>query len=183
VIKVSDKKRSTEPIKINGYILRNDYSELITEKFAKKYNVDITDWIFPFGYYNQYDGSVDCNGFIPDGTYVLIGKVSYPGKSRFSYHIITQFNFIQSAGVTLSFSSPFNGYPELPDTIPLAPKFPIFKVGTCLDFIQFKDRFIEISNTWLTKDEIQSKLYKLDNSTIEYKVYALKLALLRLMKE
>lgn len=174
---------SSTLIKISGYILRNDYTELITEKFAKKYNVNVTDWIFPFGYYDQYDGSVDCNGYIPDGTYILIGKVSYPGNGRFSYHIVTQFNLLLSRGIDLSFAMPFNTYTDLPKEIPLAPKFPLFKVGDCLDFLKYKDKFIEIANTWLTKDEILSKLGKIDPSTIEYKVYALKLALLRLMKD
>jgi len=170
-------------IKISGYILRKDYTELITEKFAKKYNVNVTDWIFPFGYYEQYDGSVDCNGYLPDGTYILIGKVSYPGAGRFSYHIVTQFNFLLSRGVDLSFAIPFNAYTDLPKEIPLAPKFPLFKVGDCEDFIKHRDKFTEIANTWLTKDEILSKLSKINIDSIEYKIYALKLALLRLMKE
>lgn len=171
------------PIKINGYILRNDYSELITEKFAKKYNINTTEWIFPFGYYDQYDGSVDCNGYIPDGTYILIGKVSYPGNGRFSYHIVTQFNFLRSRGIDLDFIAPFNPYLDLPKEIPLAPKFPLFKIGNCEDFILYKDRFLEIANTWLTKDEILNKLNKIDKTSVEYKIYALKLALLRIMKD
>lgn len=166
---------------INGLFLRDDWTELITEKFSDKYSVNLTNWIIPYGYFNQYDGTITCNDFIPDGTYILLGKVSYPGKGRYSYHTVCQFNLCKSSGIDLIFLKPFHTYTDLPKEIPLAPKFPLFRVGDTKEYKKIYKLFLQVSNEYLTERELNSKLTKLDKNTIEYKIYALRLALLNFL--
>lgn len=166
-------------INIEGIFLRPDFTEVITESFAKKYSIDLIDWIYPFAYFNQYDGSLIYNELIPDGCYILLGKVEYPGKDRYSYHIVYQFNACLISGIDVKFVKLFTPYPDLPPSIPLSPNFPLFRVCEQKHYKKFRLLFKKIEKEWLTRDEIKGILSKLDKNTIEYKAYALKLALLR----
>lgn len=166
-------------INVEGVFLRKDLTELVTESFAKKYSMDLRDWIYPFAFFNQYDGSLIYNNYIPDGCYILLGKVEYPGIDRSSYHLVYQFNACLLSGVDIKFVKQFTPYHNLPSVISLAPKFPLFKICDQKNYKQFKKIFNKVESTWLTKDEIKGIISKLDKNTIEYKVYALKLALLR----
>lgn len=169
-------------ITIEGIYLRSDFSEFITEKFAARYGVNLREgWIQPFGYYNQAFGSVICNDPIPDGTYLLVGKVEYPGSNPMTRHVVMQFNLVKSLGSDLKFAKQFNPYIDKPTAIPLTPSFPMFKVGGHVEYNKVKSDFLTIDKEQLTTDEIKDRISKLASDSILAKIYSLKLALLREM--
>jgi hypothetical protein len=113
----------------DGILLRADLQEYITESFAKRYNVNLENWIEPYAYWDQMNSSVlSTRDYVPDGTYVVFGKVVYPGKERMSYHHIFQFNIIKLSGANARIAAQFNDYPNMPANLPLEPIFPMFKV-------------------------------------------------------
>jgi hypothetical protein len=169
----------TEKIKVEGIFLRDDYSEIITESFAKRYYVDISRWITPFGYYDEFNQSIICDNSFQDGTYILLGKMSYPGNNKMSYYTILQFNMIKSRGLSLDIATEFNVYPDVPKILPFSPKYPLFRVGSHTEFKNLLSEFKEIQSKHWTMDEVLSKLNNLTIDTTIGKIWGLKLALLR----
>jgi len=163
--------------KISYMYIRKDLEEIITEKFAKHYFVDLSKWIAPFGYYDEYSGSIRCREGFPDGTYAALGRVKYPGKRRFSYYTIYQFNVCRSRGIELRWANRFNPYPNVPNAINLQPAFPLIKVGELTDYISAKKAYQAV-RVPLTIDEIKSKI-KLSEDAVQAKVFKLRLALQR----
>lgn len=165
-------------IKVEGIFLHKDYSNLITETFAKRFHVDLNHWIKPFGYYNQAEQSIICNRSLPDGVYVLLGSVSYPGKERMSCYTVYQFNICRSRGLDLSMYRPLNNYPNAP-AIPLSPVFPLFKVGNISDYKKAKTVYEGVIKNYLSIDSLIRIINNLDPNTLESKIYRLRLALQR----
>lgn len=167
---------------IEGIFLRKDFSEYITESFAKKYNVNLTTWIQPFGFFDEFTGNILHNGNLPDGIYVILGKVSYPGEARLSKYCIGQFNLCKIFGDTVEILNKFNPYPNVPEAIKpnFKPKFPMFRLGDAKGFKILSKSFNYIASSNLTSDALMYKISKISNteSTIK-KIYSLKLALLR----
>jgi hypothetical protein len=167
---------------VEGIFLRSDYSEYISESFVKKYNVDLTTWIQPYGFFDEFSGTILHNKDLPDGTYIILGKVSYPGKSRMSKYIIGQFNLCKILGETLEILNKFSPYPNVPEELKsnLHPKFPMFKIGDASIFKTLKKPFNYIGESNLTVEELMDRINKISSteSTIK-KIYSLKLALLR----
>ena len=166
-------------ITIDGHLLRNDFTEVITEKFAKKYCINLDNWILPFGYYDQCSEDIIYNNIIPDGSYILLGKVEYPGTKKLTYHTVCQFSGLKISGIDLTFVTPFNPYLDVPKVLKLKPKFPLFKVGSTRDFKKLKKIILNDTDNYPNELVLYDKTCKLSKNTIEYKVYALKLALLR----
>lgn len=170
--------------KVEGVFLRPDYSEYIYESFAKRYYVDLQNYISPYGFFDETNGTILNNGDFPDGTYVILGKVQYPSKHRMSYHIITQFNLCRVRGVDIDILRPFNPYPDVPAALKnsLQTRFPMFMVGKAHAYKALMPGFLQVADSSLTRDELKDKIYKLPESSVVRKLYSLRLALLRDME-
>lgn len=166
---------------IEGIFLRKDFSEVITESFAKQYAVNLDSWILPFGYYDEYNCSIISNGSFPDGTYVLLGKMNYPGADRGANYSIAQFNLLRSRGLEINFINKFRPYPNVPKELPFCPKYPLFRVGDVSLFKKIKHEFLEIEKNYWTPDEINSKIKELKPDSELIKICSLKLALIRFL--
>jgi len=167
-------------ITIDGIFVSTDLSYLITEQFAKTYHIDLDSWITPFGYFDEYNQSIISNTHIPDGIYILLGWVNYPGSSRMSSHTIYQFNVIQSRGLDLILHKPLNKYHNLPKNLPLSPKYPLFKVGDLPDYKEAKKAYSELHTQHLTLDNLKANIANIaDQSSVKSKIYNLRLALQR----
>lgn len=173
-----------ENIHVDGIFLRRDLTEYITEEFASRYFIDTStsNWIVPFGFFDQANQSIVCNGALPDGLYVVFGTVEYPGLERLSLHKVAQFNLCSSEGLNLRFLLEFNKYPNLPESIPLRPKFPMIKIGEARAFKKAAKYLIEARKAHFTIENLQDKIRTLDAASIEYKIFALRLALERDLK-
>ena len=171
--------------KVEGIFLRADYSEYISESFAKRYYIDLKNYIAPFGYFDQENGTLLNNGDLPDGTYVILGKMQYPSKYRMARHTIMQFNLCRVRGVDLDILRPFNPYPDVPDALKanLRPKFPMFKIEQAHAYKALIPAFLQIADSELTKDELKDKIFKLPENSVVRKLYSLRLALLRDMEK
>lgn len=167
-------------INLNEIYLRKDLTEIISEKFAKRYNIDLSKWIKPFGYYNERGGSIICNSTIPDGVYLVLGRVEYPNNKEMSYHVIYQFNLCKSRGLDLRWASRFNPYPNVPKNIKLSPNFAMFKIAECIDYNQCKKIYNEIKNTaFFTSDQLKDIIKKEPEGSFKDTIYKLRLALQR----
>jgi len=171
--------------KVDGIFLRPDYSEYITESFAKTYYIDLKNWISPYGFYNEFKGTILNNGGFPDGTYIILGKMQYPSKFRMSRHIIMQFNLCKVSGVDVHIYRPFNPYPDVPDALKanLNPLYPMFKIDKAQAYKSIIPSFLEIADAELTMDELKDKIFKLPESSVVRRLYSLRLALLRDMEK
>lgn len=164
-------------IEVEGLFLSLDHSTLITEKIAKKLFVNLDYWITPYGYYNQLTASIICNEYIPDGTYIILGKTSYPGEDRMSCHEVYQFMVAKNRGIDLILYKPLNKYPQLPTEIPLNPYFPMYRIGDLKDYRKSVKIFKEIEGKYLTLDQLTNILNQYPLNTVEGKLYRLRLAL------
>lgn len=163
-------------VRIDGILLRKDLKEYITESFAERYNVNLENWIEPYAYWNEKTQTVLSNGVIPDGTYVLFGKVSYPGKERMSRHSIFQFNLVKLMGVDVTFAAPFREYPNVPPRIPLQPVFPLFKIDQPRSYKKAAKIFNEALNKPLTIFELERMIKESKENSLENKMYRLRYA-------
>lgn len=169
-----------EKIEVEGIFLREDYSELITESFAKRYFVDITHWITPFGYYDEFNQSIICSESFQDGTYITLGKMSYPGINKSSYYTISQFNMCKCRGIDIDLATPFNSYPDVPKELEnFRPKYPMFRVGSHTEFKKLIPTFKEIQSKHWVIDELVSKCNDLTLDKTIGRIWRLKLALVR----
>ena len=164
-------------ITVEGIFLKDDFSEFITETFAQQYNVDLRHWIVPFAYYDPKNASLIHNGIVPEGIYILFGKVKYPGKQRFTRQIIHQFNLLNIKGLYVNVAFPFNKYVNVPQELNLEPIFPIFKLDEVNKFNEAISIFREINIDNLTTIWLQDKLDRLEINSLKYKIYKLRLAL------
>jgi len=166
---------------VDGTFLRPDYSEYISEAFVKRYHVDVKNWIAPFGYFDSATGGIIHNGDFPDGTYIIIGKVQYPGKFRMSSFSIMQFNLARVRGIDFDIAREFNPYPDLPEVLKanLAPKFPMFKIEAAHAYKVLLKPFTEIADSHLTMDELKARIFELPETSAIRRLYSLRLAALR----
>lgn len=170
---------------VEGIFLRPDYSEYITESFAKKYHVDLKNWISPYGYFKESEGTILNNGGFPDGTYIILGKVKYPSKYRMASHTIMQFNLARVRGADIDILRPFNPYPDVPEILKanLFTAFPMFKIEQAHSYKAVIPAFLEIADSELTIDELKDKIFKLPESSVVRRLYSLRLAVLRDMEK
>ena len=164
---------------ISGYFFRSDLTEMVSESFAKSYNMDLSGWVQPYGYYDERHGSVFCNdNFFPDGTYIALGKVSYPGVERRSWYHIGQFNVARSMGLELRWANKFETYPNLPETLKksLSPTFPLIQVGEVADYGAAVALVKELNSRPLTARTIKDRIKKAEPDSLEHKIYRLRLA-------
>lgn len=169
---------------INDIYLRKDYTEVITEQFAKRYDINLLKWIRPFGYYDQVNKSIISNNGIPDGTYIILGCITYPAYSGTCLYTIGQFNLAKSRGIDLTWATAFNNYPELPNNSEIKPLFPLFRVAKHTKYKEALSYFIEIQNKEWTVDELKNKILETDKTILENTMYRLRLAFQRnLIKE
>lgn len=166
-------------IEVEGIFLSQDFTDYITEKFAKRFCVDTKQWIQPFAYYDEANDSLISNGYVPDGTYALIGSVSYPGIERWSSHTVFQFNLLKIRGEDIVFAKRMNLYPDLPPEIPLKPVFPIFRLGDHTQFREASKVFKDIGASHLTCQALTDKIVKLEDNSLESKIYRIRLAVQR----
>ena len=164
-------------MKSESIYLRKDLKEYVTETFVKKYNMNLENWIEPFGYWNQYEESTLSNGPVPDGTYVLFGKVEYPGSKRMSLHKVFQFNIVRVMGEDVTFAGNFNKYVGLPSGIPLRPIFPLFKIDQPRAFNRARNVFLKRINKPLTYQELRYMIKKESPNSLEDKIFRVRLAL------
>ena len=164
-------------IKVEGIFLRKDLKEFITETFAKRYHVNLENWIEPFAYWNQFTNSTVSNGAVPDGTYVLFGKVTYPGNQRMSRHHVFQFNVVKVAGDTVTFAGNFNEYIGLPKMVPLRPMFPMFKIDQPRAYSKAKAIFLNRLQKPLTYQELRYMIKKAKPNSLEDKLFRIRMAL------
>ena len=166
-------------IEVEGVFLHSNYTELISETFAKRYGVDLSKWIQPYGFFDHINESIISNGDLPAGTYVILGHVSYPGKTPLSYHKVFQFALCRSILDDLLLADPLSSYPDKPARLPLAPKYPMFRVGDLNSFIKGKKVVKQLIAKHLTVDYLVDKIQILEKDTIESNIYRLRLALQR----
>lgn len=164
-----------------GIYIRNDLTELISERFVKHYDINLRYYTAPFGYFSEKTGNIICNGRLPDGTYILIGTVSYPGTKNYSKHTVFQFNVLKSAGKDLRFAQRLAGYPDKPEAVALSPEFPLFRIGERTDYKEACKCYFESISQYFTIDELFSKITKLIPMSIEDKIYRFRIALQREM--
>lgn len=165
-------------IRAEGVYLRADLQEFITETFAKRYNVNLENWIEPYAYWDQFHQSVlSTREVVPDGTYILFGKVVYPGKERMSYHHIFQFNVLKLRGADVQIASGFNDYPNIPENIPIRPIFPLFKVDQCRAYKTAKKIFLSQLNKPMNVRELENLIKDSKTNSLDDKMYRLRLAL------
>lgn len=165
-------------VKAEGVYLRADLQEFITESFAKRYNVNLENWIEPYAYWDQFNQSIlSTRDEVPDGTYILFGKVTYPGRERMSYHHIFQFNVLKVRGADVIIASGFNDYPNLPSRIPIRPIFPLFKVDQSRTYRAAKKILLEKLNKPLHVRELETLIKDSKINSLEDKMYRLRLAL------
>jgi len=159
----------------NFIYFRPDLTEYITDDFVKKYNIDIDGkWLTPDGYYSEKEGVVD--RVLADGTYILIGHVSYNRGA--SCHKIGQFLGIKSTGINWILSHQLDYYPNSKGT-KLDPVFALVRVGAPKDFAKVGLVIDQLKKNGCTERELEKKILQLNPSTIESKVYRLRLALQR----
>ncbi len=160
---------------LEGIYLKQDFTEFITESFVKKYNINLSKWIAPFAYLEQYTQILYHNKKLPEGTYALIGSVEYPGKQRFTKHKIYQFNILKIKLDYIEIGNKFNNYIDLPITI--NPSFPLFRLDDAKKYKDILNLFNTIIKEDLTILQLKDKINKLDLS-MESKLYRLQLAIL-----
>jgi hypothetical protein len=167
--------------KIVGTYLHQDLTEIITETFARRYLVDLTQWVSAPAYYDEMQQLLLCNDRgVPDGTYIALGKVHYPcSLTRMNFYHTYQFNLAKCRGLELRWACQFRPYPNVPERIPLAPVFPMFRIGTCAEYLQAKDLYFTIMQQSLTKDYIKDIINQESGLTLKSKMYRLRLALQR----
>jgi len=164
-------------IKTEGIFLRRDLSEFITETFAKRYNVNLENWIEPYAYWDEKsEATLTTRENVPDGTYVLFGKVTYPGVDRMSQHHIFQFNVLKVRGADVQIAAPFNSYPNISPRVPLQPIFPMFKIDQSRAYVAAKKIFHSKLNKPLHYKELESLIKSSKTNSIENKLYRLRLA-------
>ena len=164
-------------MKIEGIYLRKDLKEYITESFVERYSINLDNWIAPFAYWSQFTESTLSNGHVLDGTYVLFGSVSYPGVEKLSYHRIFQYNIVRIMGADVTFAADFNAYIGLPDCVPLRPVFPLFKVDQPRAFNKARNIYFRRMNRPLTHSELKYMIEKVNNNSLEDKLFRIRLAL------
>lgn len=162
---------------IEGIFLKIDFTEFITESFVKRYNVNLSNWISPFGYLEQNTCALVYNTPIPKGTYVLFGKVTYPGKQSLSSHTIYQLNLVKVKRSHIELLNFFKQYVDLPDSIPLNPYFPLFRLGEIKDYKDISKLLKKIEKENFPISQLQCIINKLDPDTVESKLYKLYLAI------
>jgi hypothetical protein len=163
--------------KVEGIYLRKDLKEFITESFVKRYNVNLENWVEPFAYWDQYNQSTLSNGPVPDGTYVLFGKVEYPSVNSMSFFHIYQFNIVRIMGEDVTFAGNFNEYAGLPEAVKLAPVFPLFKVDQPRAFNKARNIFLKKLNKPLSHLELKDIIKKYKPGSLEDKIFRIRLAL------
>lgn len=158
--------------------LRADLQEYITETFAKRYDVNLDNWIEPYAYWDQFNQSVlSTREVIPDGTYVLFGQVTYPGKERMSYYHIFQFNLLKLRGADVTIASGFNDYPNPPERVPIRPIFPLFKVDQCRSYEAAKKTFLTKLSKPMHVRELENLIKESKTNSLDNKLFRLRLAL------
>lgn len=165
-------------LKTEGTYLRRDLKEYINESFAKRYNVNLENWVSPYAYWDQFSQQTLSIGeeAVPDGTYVLFGKVSYPGTERMSHHHIFQFNLAKLRGADIQLAAPFNIYPNVPPTVPLRPVFPMFKVDQVRAYKAARKVFYAKLCQPLSTHELERLIIDSNVNSIENKLYRIRLA-------
>ena len=160
-------------IKVTGIYLRNDITEIIDEIFAHRYNVDLTHWIAPYGFYDEAKGSIISNGGIPDGTYVALGVVQYPSSNKQAFHTIGQFNIAKSMGIYLTWANKFLPYPNVPSIIEtrFSPKFPLFRIADNTKYLECVKIYQQLTNKWLTIEELIANIDNLEPDSLEDTIY------------
>ena len=165
-------------IQAEGIFLRADLQEFITETFAKRYDVNLENWIEPYAYWDQFNQSIlSTRESVPDGTYVLFGKVIYPGDERMSYYHIYQFNVLKLRGADVQIASGFNDYPNPPARVPIRPIFPIFKVDQCRSYEAAKRALKSRLSKPMHVRELENLIKESNTNSLENKLYRLRLAL------
>lgn len=171
-----------EEITFKGYFIKPDFSEIITEDFAERFTVNIKQWLVPYGYFDEQKNMLICqDGVFPDGTYIAVGVVQYPGKFRNSFHRVGQFNVVRSRGIDLLWGARFQDYPGLPKDFPVNAKFPLIKVGEVQDYIKAKDVFERVYGA-SARFFLERELKRADPDSVEAKVIKLRLALKNLLE-
>ena len=168
-------------IEVEGIFLSLDYSDIITESFAKRFNVDLKQWIHPFCYFDEKNQSLISNKEVPDGTYILLGRISYPGEAKYTYHTTLQFNIVKIQGFNLIFARPLNGYLNMPKALlnSITPNFPLFKIGETSEYKKATGLYTKISKQHLTADSLKDIILKQEPNSIESKFYRIRLAIQR----
>lgn len=169
-------------IELEGIFLSPYYNLVITEKFAKRFCIDVKKhWIAPFGYYDHGNCSIISNNYFPDGVYICLGWAVYPGTTRPSNHIVGQFNLLKCRGIDVIAAGKFNNYPDLPKSIPLRPVFPLFKVGELEEWKQAKKSYLS-SIKLLPLEQLEAMCIGIGIQSISGKIFNLKLALERAIR-
>lgn len=168
---------------VEGIYLSLDYTHLITEKVAKTLFVDLNKWVAPYAYFDHGNKEIICNGHVPDGCYIILGKVSYPGKQRMSYHEVYQFQVAKNRGTDLYLYKPLNLYPELPKEVPLAPLFPLYRVGSISEYKEAVEVIKQLEARYFSIDQLKDTILNYPIDTVQGKVFRLRLALERYIRK
>lgn len=153
---------------------RPDLTEFISQDFAEKYNVKLDNWLVPDGYYSEKEGVAD--RIIPDGSYVVLGRVSYSNSS--SSHKIGQFVGLKCTGINWQFSHQFDYYPNS-GGLDLDPVFAVVRVGKVREFPKVGLTIEKIKESLITERELAKFALQYNPNTVEARVYRLRLALQR----
>jgi len=170
---------------INGLFLSSNLEHLIEEKTAISLFIDLNKWICPFAYLTQSTGELLCNGGLPDGTYVLLGKISYPGDDKCSFHEVYQFNLVKVSGKDMTIENTLNNYPQLDKSLKssLNPSFPLYRIGPTKDFKTLKKLYKELKTDYLTIDVLKDKIRPYSVDTPEGKLLRIRLAFERYIRK
>ena len=167
-------------IEIEGIFLSLDLTDLISETFAKRMYIDLSKWVQPYCYFDERNQSLITNGDTPDGIYVLIGRMSYPGNILPSYFTIYQFNIVKIVGLNITLARPLNPYPNMPNELrDVAPVYPLFRVGETFEYRQAIALYNKIIKQHLTADALRNIIFQSDENSIESKIYRIRLAVQR----
>lgn len=168
-------------------LLRPDLEELITEKFAKHYSVDINNWIIPDLYYNQGQGKLIYNKKPPNGIYCLLGKIKYTtGLEKRSHFTVYQFNLASINLAETCWADSFLPYPNISDTDKANLYFPLFKVGPYSKYKLYFDIYLSDLTGPQTLDILKNKIHYFQSSEknkdlVKIRIYKLRLALQRMI--
>ena len=128
----------------------------------------------------RYVFYVISNNGIPDGVYIVLGSVSYPGEKRMSRHVIYQFNLARSRGIDLRWAARFNPYPNVPKVLDLRPIYPMFRIEELTTYEDCKSVYYKLQKTPVfAVDQLKEIIRKADPGSIKDTIYRLRLALQR----
>jgi hypothetical protein len=167
-------------------LLRSDLEEIITEKFAEHYSVNINNWIIPDLYYNQSLKKLIYNKKPANGMYCLLGKINYGSPDKRSKHTVFQFNLASINLAETVWADSFLPYPNITGEVKENLYFPLFKVGPYSKYKRYFDIYHSELNASFTLDALKDKINYMqfrdpDKDVVKIRIYKLRLALQRMI--